>query len=174
MTDADLVARTLAGHAEAFDEIVLRHYDDCIRFAIHMLGSRADAEDAVQSAFIRALRGLGGYRERQTFRAWLFRILVNCCRSAHVARRRREARVKPDSDAVARSGAATAAPAVHADWELRKALAALEPDLREAFLLKYAEGLGYAEIKRITGVGESALKMRVKRARARLRRFLEE
>jgi RNA polymerase sigma-70 factor (ECF subfamily) len=173
MTDAELVARTLAGHTESFVGIVLRYYDDCLRFAVHTLGSRSDAEDVVQTTFIRALHGLGGYREQQTFRAWLFRILVNRCRTAQASRRRREERVTVDSDAVARSGAA--ARATREDGlALRAALATLDPDQREAFLLKHAEGLDYEAMSRITGAGESALKMRVKRARERMRRFLEE
>jgi RNA polymerase sigma-70 factor (ECF subfamily) len=173
VTDAELVARTLAGRTEAFDDLVARYHERCLRFAVHMVGSAADAEDAVQDAFIRAYRGLARYREQQQFGAWLFRILANRCRTALAARKRREARVIADSAAVERSSSASAPP-VDAGIALRAALAALDPEQREAFLLHFAEGLGYTEMAEITGAGESALKMRVKRARDRMRALLEE
>jgi RNA polymerase sigma-70 factor (ECF subfamily) len=58
--------------------------------------------------------------------------------------------------------------------EIHHALAALVPEQREAFLLKYVEELSYEEMVALTGAGESALKMRVKRACARLRELLSD
>ena len=63
--------------------LVARHHARCLRIAVHLLGDRADAEDAVQEALLRAYRRLGRYRERDRFGAWLTRVLVKQCRSAH-------------------------------------------------------------------------------------------
>src|SRR5262249_33629275 len=82
MTDAELVARVVAGDARAFTDLVTRYHAACLRYAAHVLGDRMDAEDVVQEAFLRAYRSLGRYQEREQFRPWLFRILVNRCRSA--------------------------------------------------------------------------------------------
>ena len=173
MTDAELVARTRTGDAEAFGTLVARYYDACWRFAYHMLGERADADDVVQDAFLRAYLAIGRYDERDQFRGWLFRILTNQCRNAITSRGRRTRRFVQDEVAI--ESAPTPAAGLQLgveDAALSRALAQLDPLQREAILLKYAEGLEYTEMSRMTGVGESALKMRVKRGSERLRALL--
>ena len=176
MTDAELVARTRAGDPDAFGILVSRYYDACWRFAYHMLGEKADAEDVVQDSFLRAYLALGRYDERDQFRGWLFRILTNQCRNAQTARGRRTRRFVQDETAI---NSAAAKPLDAPDFGsedvvLMRALAQLDPVQREALLLKYAEGLEYSEISAMTGVGESALKMRVKRGSERLRTLLAQ
>src|ERR671933_2520417 len=90
MTDAAAVRRVLAGDADAFAILVDRYYDRYARYAVHMLGSREDAEEALQDAFLRAYRSLDRYEERERFAAWLFRIVVNQCRTLAARPRRRE------------------------------------------------------------------------------------
>lgn len=173
MTDAELVARTRAGEPDAFGTLVARYYDACWRFAYHMLGERADAEDVVQDTFLRAYLAIGRYDERDQFRGWLFRILTNQCRNAQTSRGRRTRRFVQDD--VALDTAPAPPPGASAgveDAALIKALAKLDPLQREALLLKYAEGLEYSEMSAMTGAGESALKMRVKRGSERLRTLL--
>ena len=172
MTDAELVRRTRSGDQEAFGRLVVRYYDACRRFAYHMLGERADAEDVVQESLLRAYLALGRYDERDQFRGWLFRILTNQCRNALTSRGRRSRRFV--SDEVALDAAPAPAPLATGveDRLVLRALAQLDPLQREAVLLKYAEGLDYTEMARMTGAGESALKMRVKRGSERLRLLL--
>ncbi|HXE57571.1 MAG TPA: sigma-70 family RNA polymerase sigma factor, partial [Gemmatimonadales bacterium] len=88
--DAALARRAAAGDPKAFELLVRRHYERCLRFALHLLGDRRDAEEAVQDTFVRAHRALPGYEERQRFEAWLFRVLVNRCRTMAARRRRME------------------------------------------------------------------------------------
>ena len=173
MNDAELIARTRAGDPDAFGALVSRYYDACWRFAYHMLGERADAEDVVQESFLRAYLAIGRYDERDQFRGWLFRILTNQCRNALTSRGRRSRRFVQDEVAIERAAAplAAIAPGVE-DAALSRALSQLDPTQREALLLKYAEGLEYTEMSAMTGVGESALKMRVKRGVERLRALL--
>jgi RNA polymerase sigma-70 factor (ECF subfamily) len=174
MTDAELVARVLDGHAADFAVLVERYHADCRRFARHMLGNEQDAEDATQEAFVRAYTGLGRYDERSHFRAWLYRILLNQCRTLARQRGRRDRRFVQDPGLVEGAAAATGEGRGELRDSLAAALAVLEPRMREAFLLKYGEGMEYAEMARITGAGVSALKMRVKRAVAIVRPRLEE
>jgi RNA polymerase sigma-70 factor (ECF subfamily) len=176
-TDRALVLRVLDGDADAFGALVGRHHARCLRVAIHVLGSREDAEDAVQEAFLRAYRSLGTYEERDKFGGWLTRILVNQCRTA-LAKRARDARDVPvaDWDWATTPDAVEEHPADRAALreELQRALAALEPAQREAVVLKFADDMTYDEISAVTGASVSALKMRVQRACRRLRALLGE
>ncbi len=173
VADAQIVKSVLGGDTEAFGVLVDRYQERCLRLAIHIVGSREDAEDAVQESFLRAFRYLGGYREREKFAAWLYRILVNQCRTLLARRRRLELPMAEwEWDVTAVADGATERGALRA--ELARALALLPPDQREAVVLRFAEDLTYDEMATITGSGISALKMRVQRACARLRRLLLE
>jgi RNA polymerase sigma-70 factor (ECF subfamily) len=169
MSDAADVQRVLNGDVNAFARLVDRYYERCARFAVRMLGNRDDAEDALQATFLRAYRSLGKYQERDKFSAWLYRILVNQCRSIAARRNQRE-RVFVREEALLLN-----APDRRQSWTgedeefVQRVLAELDPLLREAFLLKYIEEMSYEEMSAQTGVGVSALKMRVKRACYRLR-----
>ena len=170
-SDAELVQRVRQGNLEAYGLLMVRYRLRFGRYAFHLLGNESDAEDALQDAFFLAYRSIGQCREPARFGAWLFRILVNRCRTAAVRRRRDVARRAP-LEAADRIGVAQAADNSVTREEIQRALAALVPEQREAFLLKYVEELSYAEMVELTGAGESALKMRVKRACERLRDLL--
>jgi RNA polymerase sigma-70 factor (ECF subfamily) len=166
--------RAKLGDANAFAALVNAYYPRCLRFARNMLGNMEDAEEAVQDTFVRVHGALSRYREEERFEPWLFRILANRCRTSR-SRAVRHARViayvgtPQDADTTARADGGVNA------WtdELHKALAMLPAEQREAFLLRHVEGLMYEDMSAATGVGVSALKMRVKRAcdflRVRLR-----
>ena len=174
MTDAMLVRRVLEGDTAAFTLLVDRHAAACTRFALRMLGNREDAEDATQESFLRAYRSLARYEERQAFRTWLFQILVNRCRTAAVRRQRRQRMFLVDDNAVASASVRPVADSTELRAALHRAIGSLDPDQREAFLLKHVEQLSYDEMAEATGVGVSALKMRVKRACDRLQWLLRE
>jgi RNA polymerase sigma-70 factor (ECF subfamily) len=173
--DALLVNRAKLGDIQAFEAIVERYFARCMRFALGMLRDSADADDAVQETFVRVYRALPRYEDRQRFDSWLFRILGNCCRTANLLHQRRAALDVTDESVLQtlQSPDRPDAP-FDAEWgdDVRRALAEVPEYNREIFLLHYVEGFSYEEIERITGVRQSALKMRVKRAsdflRARL------
>ena len=174
MTDATLVRRVLDGDARAFTLLVDRHLQPCLRFATRMLGGRHDAEDVTQETLLRAYRALATYDPTSSFRTWLFAILVNRCRTSLLQRSRYVRRVVTDEEAMARATGTDVAAATELRIEIERALAQLDPEQREAFLLKHVEQLGYEEMSAVTGVGVSALKMRVKRACERLQGLLGE
>jgi RNA polymerase sigma-70 factor (ECF subfamily) len=169
-----IVARVLRGDVEAFRVLVERYRDRYARYAVHMLGNREDAEEALQDAFTRAYRSLARCEDPERFGAWLFRILVNRCRTVGARRGRRAKTFVVDEGALL--DAAIDHPADSSAWreEIERALGRLRPEQREAFLLKYVEEMGYDEMSQQTGVGVSALKMRVMRACERLRELLSE
>lgn len=174
LTDGELVTRVLGGDVESYAVLVARYRDRLGRYALHMLGSREDAEEALQDAFVRAYRSLARCDDPEKFGAWLFRILLNRCRTAGArGKRRRQTFV---ADEVALLAASVEHPADRTAWreEIETGLQRLRPDQRQAFLMKYVEELSYEEMSQITGVGVSALKMRVLRACDRLRELLAE
>lgn len=173
MNDHAIIQRVLSGDVEAYARIVDRHYERCARIANRILGNREDAEEAIQDAFLRAFHALAQYEERERFSAWLARILVNQCRTILARSRRRDA-VFPDLDPQTLDFAVDALTADGTWPELEHVLMQLPAEQREAIVLKYADDLTYEEMSRITGAGESALKMRIQRAFARLRAILEE
>lgn len=167
-----LVARAAAGDERAFAQLVDLCYPRCLRYAVRLLGDRADAEEAVQDTFVRVHRALAAYEDRQRFGAWLYRILVNCCRTRLAAARKVrelaavEAWVEPADSPGPWDGG----------WEQRveAALERLPAPQREAFVLHYVEGMPYEEMAAVTGEGISTLKMRVKRAKDRFITLLRE
>ena len=165
--DAKAISRAKLGDIGAFTEIVQAYYARCLRFARAMLVEPDDAEDMVQEAFVRLYRALPRYEERQRFESWLFQILGNCCRTANSVAQRNAARLVRDDDVLERIPAEKHADDdALSDWgdSVREALAEVPEHNREIFLLHYVEGFSYDEIERMTGVRQSALKMRVKRA----------
>lgn len=164
------------GDVRAFAAIVDLYYARALRFAIHMLGTRDDAEEAVQDAFVRLHRAFRNYREQDSFDAWFFRILGNRCRTAG-ARVRRHAQFMEYGELpeVAHRDAGRQYDTMLA-WreEIRLALGELPPEQREAFLMRHVEALSYEDMAIATGAGVSALKMRVKRACDAMRAMLTE
>jgi RNA polymerase sigma-70 factor (ECF subfamily) len=179
-TRTDEPARSLVLHAarsgdvRAFASLVDSYYSRCLRFALHMLADRSDAEEAVQDTFVRVYRALPDYREQDAFEPWLFRILANRCRTAG-ARHRRHAQIieygevpeRPNGRRDENAGAALRE-------EINLALGGLPVEQREAFLMRHVEDLSYEEMAIATGAGISALKMRVRRACDALRLRLTE
>ncbi len=176
ISDAAVIGRVRAGESDAFSLLVERYHDRCARLAEQLLGDPDDAADAVQDAFIRAYNSLERYQERDRFGSWLMCIVANRCRSATDTTRRRAnvagewCRAHADP-AVSSSGSTCERDYALAE-RLMQALLALPPETRVAVVRKYADDMSYEEIAAITGVGISALKMRVARGSAQLRRAL--
>ena len=171
-SDGELVRAVIGGDTEAFAHLVDRYRGTYTRFAVRMLGSRDDAEDVLQTAFVRAYRGLAKCEDPDRFGGWLYQIVVNECRTYLSRRNKREKRFVDGSQGGMPSTEHPSAALAIRD-EILDAVARLSPEQREAFLLKHVEELSYEEMQRLTGVSESALKMRVKRACERLRELLE-
>ena len=173
VSDAELVARAQGGDLEAYAALVDRHRAGLERYAYHLLGNRQEAEEALQDALLRAYRAIRQCRQPERFRAWLARILVNRCRTRMRRWNPFVADQRPDGDP---GGAAVSHPEDQRAWleEIRRALATLPADHREAFLLKHVEAFSYEEMAELTGASIPALKMRVSRACERLRTLLED
>ena len=168
-----LVRAAQEGDVRAFAALVDMYYARCLRFALHMLANRSDAEEAVQDTFVRVYRALPSYVEQESFEPWLFRILANRCRSAG-SRERRRAEFVEFGDVPERPSEHRHDDAIAWREEIARALAALPTEQREAFLMRHVDDLSYDDMAVATGAGVSALKMRVKRACDALRSWLTE
>lgn len=172
--DDVIVQRVRAGDTDAYAVLVDRYHDRFTRLARQLVGNPQDAEEVLQDTFVRAYRALDRYDPRERFGAWLLRILVNRARTV-AARDRNRARLL--AEGVADVGEPAIAHPEERDAlrdEVARALSRLPAEQREAFLLHHVEGLSYEEMMSATGLGLSALKMRVKRSCDRLRELLQE
>src|SRR5437660_8322774 len=134
----DVVRRVLGGDPAAYATLVARYRDRLARYAVHMLGNREDAEEALQDAFVRAYRSLARCDDPARFGAWLYGILVNRCRTTGARAARRRRMFVRDAQAL---DEAHTEQADRLDWSdaVDRAVARLAPDYREAFLLKHVE-----------------------------------
>ena len=175
MSDAELIESVLDGEREFFQALVQRHQERLFRVAFGMVMDDDVAADLVQDAFMRAFANLGRCRDRDRFRVWLLATLRNRCLDYLREKRRRD--VSIDDVAAMRAVPSGAVADSDADdlalrTTLETALAKLSPPLREAFVLRHVEQLTVAEAAEVLGIGESAVKMRVHRARELLRDWL--
>ena len=174
-SDAELAARAVADR-EAFAALYLRYVEPVYRYCYHRLGDHESAEDATSLVFTRALAGLPRYRERGSFRSWLFAIAHNVVTDLARRTRRTGANLSapvpddlidpaPSPDDVVTAGLA-------AD-RLETALAALPDDQRRVLELRLS-GLSSPEVARVLGRSPTAVRSLQFRAVERLRRLLAE
>jgi RNA polymerase sigma-70 factor, ECF subfamily len=182
-TDEQLVERAIAGDGEAFGEVVRRWERKIYALAYGFTGSVEEARDASQETFVAAYRNLRSFRGEAKVSSWLHRIAVNQCIT-----RRRRARVRAETaidEAIETSGEsfistderaspARAAEAGERTEAVRRAVAALTPELREVVLMKEFEGLTFQEIADALQVPLSTVKSRLYTALKQLRMRLEK
>ncbi len=173
--EPELLDRVRDRDAVAFAQLVDRMHPRAMRFALHMLKQSEDAEDAVQEAFVRVHRYIGGFEPGAAFDPWFFRILANRCRTMLEKRKRHHTLIHyGDLPEVASDVPDPLAGDQSFRRHVERVLDTLPPDQKEAFLLRHVEDLSYEEMVPVTGAGLSALRMRVKRACDALRRELSE
>ena len=174
--DGDLTLLVVAarqGDAGALEELVRATYPDAYTLAFRLTGNEEDARDVVQEAYLRAQRGLGRFRGDSQFTTWLYRITANCA-STLLSKRRRSATV-PLSDELP---VADARPERDPEWRaasqsdraaMTASLAELPPRLRTVIVLRDIYDLPHQAIAEQLGISEAAAKVRLHRARRRLK-----
>ena len=178
-------AGQLAAARERFAELVGRHQRRALRIAFHYVRDAADADEAVQDAFIKAYLHIGTFREELPFEVWFTRILINGCLDRIKARKRRERWIAPapmDSSGVERNPAdylPSRGPspedqvlASERRRQLNGALSKLPERQRLVFMLSHFEGRSSREVSTMTGLNESTVRVHLFRAIRRLRSLL--
>jgi RNA polymerase sigma-70 factor, ECF subfamily len=164
--DLDLLAGIAAGDEDAFTTLVQRYQGRFYGVARRMLGDDADAEDAVQTAFLIVFRKAGAYRSNWSGSTWLYRILTNVC----IDHWRKRRRLAEPAQEIAVAGERGSTDRLDVDLALGK----LPAEARAILLLCYVEDLSYAEIARARGVTVNTVKTHLRRAKRMMRNHLNE
>ena len=179
-TDEELVARSIGGDAESFNELIRRWERPIHALAYRQLGREEDARDVCQETFLRAYRALAGFRGQAKFSSWLYRIALNLCRDS-VRRERRTPVVQALEDIDVIDLAAAREPSESIEDRIgrqdlsravERAMALLPEEQRTAIVLKEYQGLTFQEIADLVGCPLSTVKTRLYQGLTVLRREL--
>lgn len=176
--DIVLIAACQQGDHRAFRQVFEIYRDRVFSLCRSMSGSDEDAEDLTQDAFVAAFKGVGGFRGESSFGTWLYRIAANRC-SAEL--RRRKPRFQEVEEAERQNVLPLSTRGNQEDQLVRKelvkrvqaAVADLPESQRLIFVLGTQMGMRYREIGEIVGCSEDAVKVRIHRARKRVRDALK-
>jgi RNA polymerase sigma-70 factor (ECF subfamily) len=181
-TDEELVARSVGGDADSFNELVLRWERPIYALAYRTIGREEDARDVCQETFLRAFRALPGFRGQAKFSSWLYRIALNLCRD-WIRRERRAPVVQAPDDIDLVELAAAAEPSESIEdlvarrdmaQTVERAMALLPEEQRTAIVLKEYHGLTFQEIADLMNCPLSTVKTRLYQGLTVLRRELSK
>lgn len=171
--DEVLLAETLREGSDgpAFRALLARHREGVWRLCFRLMGNEHDAADAAQEVFVRLFLQRGKFQGRSQFRTWLYAIAVRTCLELRRGRGRRQKRetLLPEQPEQTQTP-----PTAGLAMDLMQMLETLDEDDRALVILKYAEGYRHEELCEIFNLTPSACKMRISRARQRLRERFPE
>lgn len=172
--DMALAAACQAGDLHAFERLYRLQGARMKNLARNLLGTKSDAEDAVQETFLKVQRSIASFRGQSSFVTWTFRILVNTCHDLRRSRMRRK-EIVPDEREEGAVPVEPRAPGGHPALKLalERAIAQLTQHQRDVFLLYEVEGFRHAEIAEMLEISESASKNTLFQAKKNLRQVLE-
>jgi RNA polymerase sigma-70 factor (ECF subfamily) len=181
--EENLLACARAGDAAAFASLAMPHRDGLLRLAQRILRNREDAEDAVQTAFLDALRHLDAFQGRSRFSSWLTRIALNAALMRLRSSRGRTGTSLdeiPQRETAVRLEVEEARPNPEQECSLKearvllaKAIDGLGPLYTEVPHMRHVQDLSAKEVAQILGVPVGTVKARLHRARSRLTRHLQ-
>ena len=179
-TDEELVARSMGGDLDSFNQLVLRWERPIYALAYRVIGREEDARDVCQETFLRAFRALKGFKGQAKFSSWLYRITLNLCRDWIRRERRQPVAQAPEGvDLLDLASEVTPAESIE-DLVARremgravaKAMAELPDEQRTAIILKEYHGLTFQEIADLLDCPLSTVKTRLYQGLTVLRRQL--
>ncbi len=177
--DARLIDQTLAGHSEAFAQLVQRYQDRLYNTLLHVVGDPEEARDAVQDAFVQAFVKLHTFQGSSTFYTWLSRIAFNLAatrqRRRHFASSIEQMRQQCGAEPVDQAAGPTEQLERQERCQMvRAAIAALSQDHRAVLVLREIDGFCYETIAEILNLPVGTVRSRLHRARMQLREQLKE
>lgn len=176
---SDVIERCRNGDERAWGQLVEATYRDVYTLCLRILGDPQDAAEATQDAYLKAWRGLSGFRGDALFETWLYRVASNSAISKHRSRRRRQSHEGGVRDEILTEIPATGSVEATAGARievraLEEALARLPEQHRTAVVLRDVYGMNIEEIAAQLGISETAAKVRVHRARKKLKELIFE
>jgi RNA polymerase sigma-70 factor, ECF subfamily len=168
-----LVERACRGDADAFGRLYQLHLDRIYRYVYYRVGLTSEAEDLTEHVFLKAWEAIGRYESRGLpFAAWLYRMAHNAVID-HYRARRPTTRIDETLDLEdERQNPVASAEALFDREELKVVIKRLNPDQQTVILLRFTEGLSHAEVGRILGKSEGAVRVIQHRALAVMARVL--
>jgi RNA polymerase sigma-70 factor (ECF subfamily) len=182
VTDEELVARSVAGDSDSFNQLIIRWERPIYALAYRQIGREDDARDVCQEAFLRAFRALPGFKGQAKFSSWLYRITLNLCRDWMRRQRRAPFVQVPEGVDVSDLAAVQASPSESIEdvigrkdlsRHVARAMQTLPHEQRSAILLKEYHDLTFQEIAELQGCPLSTVKTRLYQGLTVLRRELE-
>jgi RNA polymerase sigma-70 factor (ECF subfamily) len=181
LTDEELVARSLSGDEESFNQLVTRWERPIYALAYRVIGREEDARDVVQETFLRAFRALPGFKGQAKFSSWLYRIALNLCRDWIRRQKRTPVVAAPEGVDIVELAADQGPTESIEDLVARKrlsvavadAMRSLPDEQRTAIILKEYHGLTFQEIADPQGCPLSTVKTRLYQGLNVLRRRLD-
>ncbi len=180
--DRDLIRAFRAGEAGALSGLIEKYRGPVFAYLLRLCRDRTAAEDLFQEVFLKVVRNLSSYRERDRFSAWIFTLARNAVmdRFRSVSRRREDSLDaaagdgRPLGDALPspEPGPEAALEKAEESGAIQAAFERLSPEQREVFVLRHYSGLSFREIAGISGVPIGTVLARMSRALARMRREL--
>ena len=171
--DHELMAAVARRDGQAYARLVERHLGWSLGFAERMLGERQEAEDLVQTAFLRVWQGAARWEPKAKFSTWLYRVLYNLCMDQFRAQGK-VAEALDDELPDDAPGSEERMADQQREARVRAALAALPARQRAALVLCYYEERSQAEAAALLGVSEGALESLLSRGRATLKKWLQK
>jgi RNA polymerase sigma-70 factor (ECF subfamily) len=180
-TDEELVARSIDGDTDSFNQLVLRWERPIFALAYRVIGREEEARDVVQETFLRAFRGIKNFRGQAKFSSWVYRIALNLCRDWIRRERRAPIQATPEGvdlvELAAEQGPVESIETLVARHDLSKiveqAMALLPDEQRTAIILKEYHGMTFQEIADLQGCPLSTVKTRLYQGLTVLRRHLQ-
>lgn len=181
VSDEDLVARSIDGDVDSFNQLVRRWERPIYALAYRTIGREEDARDIAQDTFLRAFRALPGFKGQAKFSSWLYRIALNLCRDWMRRQRRTPLVAAPEGvdlvELAAEQGPVESIEELVARQEMSRAvaeaMAALPEEQRTAIILKEYHGLTFQEIADLQNCPLSTVKTRLYQGLTVLRRQLD-
>ena len=181
-SDEELVARSMGGDLDSFNQLVLRWERPIYALAYRVIGREEDARDVAQETFLRAFRALSGFKGQAKFSSWLYRITLNLCRDWIRKERRTPVSQAPEGiDIIELAGEATPTETIEQlvgrnqlSKAVSRAMASLPEDQRTAIILKEYHGLTFQEIADMLDCPLSTVKTRLYQGLSVVRKQLEQ
>jgi RNA polymerase sigma-70 factor (ECF subfamily) len=186
--ESRLIERLVARDERAFNELVRAYERRVLGLVMRMIGSRAEAEDIAQEAFVQVFKAIGTFRGDSKLSTWIFRIAINLCKNRVKYNRVRHSDEQDELESIAErvpmgeAKRANVAQVARPDEAMagkqvekivQDAILKIEPSFRECLVLRDVEELSYDEIGEITGLPPGTVKSRIHRARGQLKELVE-
>ncbi|MFF0829601.1 RNA polymerase sigma factor [Brevibacillus sp. NPDC003359] len=172
LDDRELIEQIQAGNHQLYSQIIDRYKGKIVTYLYKMIGNMPDAQDLAQDVFTKTFYLLKDYRPERKFSSWLYRIASNHCLDEMRRRKRTEQTAIVEEQIVDPETPETALLYKERDTQLERSIMLLDEEYREVFVLHYLQRLSYREISERLSLTESAVQMRLFRARKEMKKSL--